>query len=129
LGKQVSYFTPDKESQNFDFLPEIQNMQYEFDYADYDVLIFLDFSGYGRIKKFTENHIEYFDQIPKVIIDHHLFDHAFQNALVYRDESAISCAELIFELSKKWRDLIDKKVATFLYMGILTDSGNFSYDS
>jgi phosphoesterase RecJ-like protein len=48
--------------------------------------------------------------------------------LVYRDETAISTCELIFELTSSWWDVIDEEIATFLYMGIVTDSGNFRHD-
>jgi len=35
---------------------------------------------------------------------------------------------LIFELTSTWRDLIDSEIATILYMGLITDSGNFRHD-
>ena len=127
LWKQVSYFTPDQQSQNFDFL-DLSSLEYTFDYGEYDLLVFVDFSGYGRIKKFTEGHLEYFEKHQKVIIDHHPFDHDFENALIFRDESAISASELVFELTNDRWDLMDREVVTFLFMGILTDSGRFSYD-
>lgn len=40
----------------------------------------------------------------------------------------MSTCELIFELTGARRDLIDERIATFLYMGIVTDSGNFLHD-
>jgi len=53
LGKKVSYFSPDQPNPCFNFLSEIEKIKTNFDYATYDLLIFLDFSPYSRIKKFT----------------------------------------------------------------------------
>ena len=128
LWKNVSYFTPDAPSNIFSFLP-IQNLQTEFDYWNYDLLVFVDFSPYNMRRKFTIWHEEYFDWQQKVIIDHHIFSELVPNAIEFRDDSSISAAQLIFELTQEWRpDLIDSQIATFMLMGIMTDSGNFRFD-
>jgi len=49
LGKQVSYFTPHQPSRVFDFLQLGAKVQYQFDYGEYDLLVFLDFNQYQRI--------------------------------------------------------------------------------
>ena len=128
LWKKVSYFTPDAPSDNFSFLP-IQDLQTEFDYWTYDLIAFADFSTYNMIRKFSEWHEEYFDWMPKIIIDHHIFTAELPNSVEFRDDSSISAAQLIFELTGQWRpDLIDSEIATFLLTGIMTDSGNFRFD-
>jgi nanoRNase/pAp phosphatase (c-di-AMP/oligoRNAs hydrolase) len=67
--------------------------------------------------------------MPKVIIDHHIFTAELPNSVEFRDDSSISAAQLIFELTGQWRpDLIDSEIATFLLTGIMTDSGNFRFD-
>jgi phosphoesterase RecJ-like protein len=130
LGKTVSYFTTHQPGRIFDFL-DLSKLQTSFDYGNYDILIFTDFTGLKRIKTFTEEHEEYFNGAEKIIIDHHLSEGTILNALVYRDETAISTCELIYELTTQRRgekSLIDSQIATFLYTGILTDSGNLRYD-
>ena len=128
LWKNISYFTPDIPSDTFSFLP-IQNLQTEFDYWDYDLLVFVDFSTYSMIRKFTVWHEEYFDWMQKVIIDHHIFSSELPNSVVFRDDSSISAAQLIFELTQQWRpNLIDPEIATFMLTWIMTDSGNFRFD-
>jgi phosphoesterase RecJ-like protein len=132
-GKQVSYFTPDVPSPLFDFLG-VENLQYTFDYGMYDLLVFVDFTEYNRIAKFTSDFEDYFDTQQKVIVDHHLFDGELPNAIIYRDVVAMSTCELIFELTSQRRGekgnskFLDEKIATFLYMGIVSDSGNFRHD-
>jgi phosphoesterase RecJ-like protein len=130
LGKAVSYFSPDMPGRVFDFL-DVSKLQTHFDYGSYDVLIFTDFTGLKRIKTFTEGYEKYFNEVEKVIIDHHLSEGEMPNAIVYRDETAISTCELVYELTNERRGekkLIDSQIATFLYTGMLTDSGNLRYD-
>ena len=128
LWKNISYFTPDAPSDIFSFLP-IQKLQTEFDYWNYDLIVFVDFSTYNMIRKFSEWHEDYFNDQPKVIIDHHIFTKELPNSIEFRDDSSISAAQLIFELTQQWRsDLIDWQIATFMLTWIMTDSGNFRFD-
>lgn len=128
LWKNVSYFTPDKPSEIFDFLP-IDNLQTEFDYWNYDLIAFVDFSTYDMIRKFTIGHEEYFDSQEKVIIDHHIFSKALPNSIEFRDDISISAAQLVYELTKQWwENLIDSKIATLFLTWIMTDSWNFRFD-
>ena len=128
LWKNISYFTPDAPSETFSFLP-IQNLQTEFDYWNYDLIVFVDFSTYNMIRKFAEWYEEYFNWMAKVIIDHHIFTAELPNSVEFRDDSSISAAQLVFELTQQWRpDLVDSSIATFILMWIMTDSGNFRFD-
>ena len=71
---------------------------------------------------------DYFDSKPIIVIDHHLGSTP-SHALVFKDEQVDSNCEWIFELTKDiWSDYYDSQIADFLYMGIVTDTGNFSYD-
>jgi len=128
LWKNISYFTPDAPSETFSFL-SIQKLQTEFDYWNYDLIAFVDFSTYNMIRKFSEWHEDYFDWQQKVIIDHHIFSVALPNSVEFRDDSSISAAQLVFELTQQWwSDLIDAQIATFMLTWIMTDSGNFRFD-
>ena len=129
LWKNISYFTPDAPSDTFSFLPIKDFLQTEFDYWNYDLLVFVDFSTYDMIRKFTFWNEEYFDCKEKVIIDYHIFSRVLPNSVEFRDDSSISAAQLVFELTQKWRpDLIDSQIATFILTWIMTDSGNFRFD-
>ncbi|MDR0369877.1 MAG: hypothetical protein LBH96_05220 [Candidatus Peribacteria bacterium] len=90
--------------------------------------MFVDFTEYSRISKFTSGYEDYFDSHHKIIIDHHVFYGEIKNSSIYRDSTAIATCEIIFELTTIWWDLIDADTATLLYMGIVTDSGNFRHD-
>ncbi len=128
-GKTVSYFTPNKPSRVFDFLNLWDKVKYEFDYGKYDVLVFLDFNHYKRISAFTNGREDYFDPQLKIIMDHHQPDVEAPNTIIYRDTSEISTCSLLYGVTRQWRnDLLDAEIATWWYMGISTDSGNFRYD-
>lgn len=128
-GKEVYYFTPHQPGHVFNFLQLGEKIQYSFDYAEYDLLVFLDFNQYERIWLFTFGKDGYFDAIPKIIIDHHKPEPEPKNTLIYRDCESISTCWILYELTKNWRwELLDEEIATFFYMGLATDSGNFRYD-
>lgn len=62
-------------------------------------------------------------------MDHHQPDVEAPNTIIYRDTSEISTCSLLYGVTRKWRnDLLDAEIATWWYMGISTDSGNFRYD-
>ena len=127
-GKHVSYFASPKASVVFDFLPWIEKIKSEFDYSKrYDLIIFVDFSPYTRTL-FSAGKYDYFDSKDIVIFDHHM-GNTPAHALAIKDEDADSNCEWIFENTKEiWSDYYNAQIATYLYMGIATDTGNFHYD-
>ena len=62
---------------------------------------------------------------PKVMIDHHLYPENFVEAMLSVPEASSTC-ELVYELVK---DRLDLNIAQCLYTGLMTDTGNFSYNS
>ena len=127
-GKKVSYYTPSAPSKMFEFLPKTKQIKTTFDYGIYDCLVFVDFTGYGRIETFTRGHEEYFKKTPLIIIDHHI-EEPISHALAIKDTEISSCCELLFEsFEKVWKKHIDPEIATYLYLGLMTDTGNFMFD-
>lgn len=132
LGKKIWYFTPDQPSPLFSFL-DISTLQTTFDYGKYDLIVLLDMNHPLRMKKFYKDHEEYFDQAETIIIDHHLPEPipALSHATIFADHTAIAACELVYELTtarRKEKNLMDERIATFLYMGMTSDSGNFRHD-
>ncbi len=128
IWKNVSYFTPEKPAKSFDFIAEINKIKYDFDYQNYDCLIFLDFSGYDRIAKFTKEKEEYFNNHFLIIIDHHLSDTPKETNIQLKDVSAPSACDIVFEFIESQRHkYIDAQTAQYLYLWITTDTGNFIF--
>ena len=91
--------------------------------------MFVDFNNYGRIGKITAGHEEYFDAKEKIIVDHHLGDIITPHTLVLRDSDSASCCELLYEITTAlWPEHIDADIATYWYLGLTTDTGNFQYE-
>ena len=127
--KQVLYFTPNPVSKIFSFIDWIEKIKSNFDYGKYDAFVFVDFSGYKRIDTITYMHEWYFDLNKLIVIDHHLWNDLPMYAIVYKDVSVMSVCELIFEITYSvWNKYYDSKIATYLYIWLLTDSGVFRYD-
>jgi bifunctional oligoribonuclease and PAP phosphatase NrnA len=129
MGKKVTYFTPTLPSRIYDFLPWIKKISSQFDYGKYDLLVFLDFSDMIRIQEFYDKDPWYFDHRQVIVIDHHVYTGKNSNRYVISDDTAMSACELIFEHTYAiWKNFYDSKVATYLYLWLTTDSGNFRYD-
>lgn len=129
MGKNVKYFTPTLPSRIYNFLPEIQKINSTFDFGNYDLLVFLDFSEFNRIDCFYQKNQAYFDSHETIVIDHHVYADSKKNRNVITDASAMSACEVIFEHTYQRRSkFYDAQIATYLYLWLTTDSGNFRYD-
>lgn len=131
LGKKVSYVLDDTLPLNLKFLTNNIDIlkSHEFNMKDYS-LISLDCGDRSRICV-SEEIKENAKQI--ICIDHHASNNSYGN-LNYIDIDASSTCELVYNLLVRFSevnkiDLIDEKVATCLYTGLVTDTGNFSYSN
>ncbi len=125
--KKVRYFVPNTPSKIFGFIKKIHRLKSRFDYKNYDLLIFLDFTGIERTGIIWQSNPEYFKKKPIVVFDHHLGD-GLGHGIVVKDVHSISTCEIVFEQThKRWPELYDKEIATYLYLGITSDSGNFLF--
>ncbi len=93
-----------------------------------DVVFCLDFSGLDRIDKLGENVLH--TKAKKVVIDHHLDPEPFPDILI-SDIDASSTCEMIFSVIDQLGDRhkIDLAIGEALFMGIITDTGSFKYNT
>lgn len=125
--KRVKYFVPNTPSKTFNFLKKIKRLKSRFDYKNYDLLIFVDFTWLERIWIIGQSNPEYFKQKPILVIDHHI-GNGLDHGVFIKDPHSISTCEILFEQTYKRRpELYDKEIATYFYLGITTDSGNFLF--
>jgi phosphoesterase RecJ-like protein len=92
-------------------------------------LIFcLDFSSLGRLGKMED--IIRKSTAKKVLVDHHQMPEDFADYVFWNEKAAATC-QLIYELVEKLGLLkyVNLDVATCLYVGILTDTGSFKFES
>ena len=66
----------------------------------------------------------------KIMIDHHQQPENFATYM-YSDTSMSSTCEMVYNFIAKMdnTNLIDKDIATCIYVGIMTDTGSFKYRS
>jgi len=136
LGKKAAICHPDKAPDFLDFLDlspiitidqEPERVTEAFQKAD---LIFcLDYNSTDRVGKEMQTLLES-ATCTKIMIDHHLDPQDFGSISV-SETSASSTAELIVELIEQSGNvtLLDEKTGTPLYLGILTDTGSFRFNS
>ena len=125
--KNISYFVPNKPSKMFDFIKNIKRLKSNFDYKNYDLLIFVDFTWINRMGILSQVNPEYFKNKPLIIFDHHS-DNGADHGVIIKDIKSISACEILFEHTYRWRPkMYDKDIATYFYLGITSDSGNFLF--
>ncbi|MEG0180532.1 MAG: DHH family phosphoesterase [Paraclostridium sp.] len=133
LGKNVLYVLDDTIPVNLKFLVEginiLKSEEVNVKLDEY-ILISLDCGDENRIC--VSDNIK--TSINKLIcIDHHASNDNFGD-LNYINPNESSTCELVYNLLKEFskvidKQIIDKSIATCLYTGLLTDTGNFSYSN
>lgn len=129
MWKTVKFVVPGWASKVFSFLKWFDKLQWDFDYWDEDLLILVDCSEYSRLWDITRWHEEYFDAHDIVVFDHHHIKSHPWHWDVICDSTSTSCCEVILENTKDIRaQYYTPEIATYLYLWLTTDSGNFRYD-
>lgn len=95
---------------------------------DADVLFALDFNTISRVGNMADAILR--TSAIKIMIDHHLYPDNFANIIISHPEIA-STSELIFRFISRMGDFpkINLACAECIYTGMMTDTGNFSYNS
>jgi phosphoesterase RecJ-like protein len=93
-----------------------------------DLIFTLDFNSVSRIEELGKVIMK--NNCTKIMIDHHQQPENYAQ-LYYHDVNASSTCELIYEFIEllKGKALINSKIATCIYTGILTDTGGFRFPS
>ncbi len=97
--------------------------------AEADLIFCLDYNAINRVGADMQPLLEA-SEAQKIMIDHHLDPEDFPTITV-SETGASSTSELIVELIEQSGniDLLDEKIGTPLYLGILTDTGSFRFNS
>lgn len=93
-----------------------------------EILFAIDFNDLSRIKEFEEYVMS--GKAYRVLIDHHPDPHDFANLTISNTEAS-SSAELLYAFVKviNLAQFMDRDIASCIYVGIMTDTGCFSYNS
>jgi phosphoesterase RecJ-like protein len=94
-----------------------------------DLAVCLDFNDPKRIGPIGDKLLQV--ACPKVLIDHHLDPSDFATVTISHPESSSTC-ELVYRLFYQisgGQCQLTNEIATALYTGLMTDTGNFAYNS
>lgn len=135
--RTVRVFTPNRAPSNlnsidgFNFVTDyIAKTENAIKYIERsDLIICVDFSDYNTRTGDVGKHIAANKEAKKILFDHHVAPDISNYDLVFSDEGDSSTAHVILRvlLAHGYKDAIDKKIATSLFTGMMTDTGNFSY--
>jgi bifunctional oligoribonuclease and PAP phosphatase NrnA len=108
---------------------EQQKQEVQKQFAEADLIFSLDYNEPNRMG----NEMAQFltdSKAFKIMIDHHLNPAGFAD-IAWSDTSSCSTCQMIFELIEHSDslELLDVKIASPIYLGIMTDTGSFRYNS
>lgn len=136
LGKKATVVTPDNVPDDMKFLPAADSIisypanpdaaKAAIEAAN--LICCLDFNAYKRLGQMGE--IVKATQCDKLMIDHHIQPDPICRTTISHPEMTSTC-ELLYRaiVDLGWSNLIDTDIATCIYTGMMTDTGNFSYNS
>ncbi|WP_338559432.1 bifunctional oligoribonuclease/PAP phosphatase NrnA [Paraclostridium sordellii] len=133
LGKKVYYVLDDSIPLNLTFLVKdvkiLKSEEMDENLSDY-TLISLDCGDFNRICV-SESIKKSVKQL--ICIDHHASNNNYGD-LNYINPNESSTCELVYNLLKEFskemgEQILDEDISTYLYTGLLTDTGNFSYSN
>ena len=91
-----------------------------------DLIFILDTNQYSRTKCMAEPLRK--SKAKKICIDHHLGSNENHYEAILSDTDSPATSSILYEFFKlQKKNFINRKIATYLYTGIMTDTGSFRY--
>ncbi|MDE6284025.1 MAG: bifunctional oligoribonuclease/PAP phosphatase NrnA [Muribaculaceae bacterium] len=135
-GIEVKVITPDTPPKYLMFLPGAEHIVVYSRFenfankllAETDLIFCLDYNDPKRVDLVSPGLLA--SPAPKVMIDHHLYPDTFPDLVISHPEVS-STSALIYKVISAvgMQRFIDFEAATAIYTGMMTDTGNFSYNS
>ncbi|MFH8142092.1 MAG: DHH family phosphoesterase [Muribaculaceae bacterium] len=135
-GKEVKVITPDSPPKYLMFLPGAEHVVVYSRFeafankilAETDLIFCLDYNDAKRIDLVAPGMLS--SPAPKVMIDHHLYPDNFPDLVISHPEIS-STSALVYKVVSALGMLrfLDQDAAMAIYTGMMTDTGNFSYNS
>jgi phosphoesterase RecJ-like protein len=122
IGKDFYIYNEDPPTDRYSRFKRINLINTKKENFNEDVTFILDSASLDRIGS-IKNEID--QEKPIINLDHHVSNEKFGDINIVKSYYS-STAEIIYELLNKITE-IDKEIATYIYIGILTDTGSFRY--
>lgn len=136
-GHQVRCFAPNRYPYFLEWLPDVEYI--EVFKEDHDgaqarfvegaeIIFSMDFNQISRLDRLTDT-VEANTTAVRILIDHHLFPPLEEYVLAFSDTQSCSTCYIVYQMlvALEGADVLTKSMAEALYVGIMTDTGNFSY--
>lgn len=134
-GHEVSCVVPNKYPYFLDWMEGIEEMVIYKEEAERttnlvseaDIIFCLDFNALSRLEGLSEV-IDANKSAQRVLVDHHLSPEEGYDILFSYPTASSTCFVVYSIIEKMWGvDMIDKSIGELLYVGMMTDTGNFSF--
>lgn len=120
-GIEVQVFCEDKVPEKFMFLPDAKEIKNTLD-SSFSTIVAIDCADIQRVGAFAD----IFQKAKNTfVIDHHISNTRFGKTNYVVDNPAN--AQNVYELIREMGCEIDVECANLLYMGLITDTGNFRH--
>ncbi len=98
--------------------------------AEADIIFSIDFNQINRLDRLTDT-VQANTTAIRVLIDHHLHPPLDEYTLHFSDTHACSTSYIVYQLitALAGSEALTKAMAESLYVGIMTDTGNFAYSN
>ncbi len=136
MGKSVDVITPDMPLKQLMFAPNanlitVNSLNEKLAYSllqKADMVFCLDFNALHRIDRLADAITD--SKAFKVLLDHHIEPENFCDLTLSFPDGSSTC-ELLYHLiyALGYDKFINREVAQCLYMGMMTDTGNFTFGS
>ncbi|MCQ2287734.1 MAG: bifunctional oligoribonuclease/PAP phosphatase NrnA [Muribaculaceae bacterium] len=136
MGKYATVVTPDMVPRSLHFVPMVKDITaFTMNEArarslvsQCDLIFCLDFNSLHRIDRLGEVFMQ--SSAPRILLDHHLNPENLFDVVVSYPELSSTC-EVVYRVINEmgWRRFMDKLTAQYIYLGMMTDTGNFTYSS
>jgi phosphoesterase RecJ-like protein len=137
IGHKVNVITPNDYARFLNWMPGNDTV-IEYDgneeksiliTSKADIIFMLDFNSITRLDNFSQTVSD--SKAFKVLIDHHQDPDMEIADLIFSDSTSCSTAQLLYELieAMNMTNDINMDIAECLYVGIMTDTGSFKYNS
>ena len=135
IGEKATVIVPNAFPAFFNWMPgadqiliyEKQSAKCDPLIAEADLFICTDFNDPKRIGPMGDKMLS--NPCPKILIDHHLNPVGFADEVHSHPEASSSCEIVYKELKNEGVNELTTEIATCIYTGLMTDTGNFSYNS
>lgn len=114
-----------KYSDSFSFLPHLKEAKPKVEEDSYDLLICVDSSDSRRL----DISLEDFNKAKKkLMLDHHKIVKPYGDVNCI-DTDLPAASEIIYNFLKYLNIEIDEQIGTYIYTGLMTDTGSFNYSA